>query len=96
MLQRDRTSNPGGDLDDPLQQAADNLGMESFVCRRSLGVLLLPPLPPSGYILHSGLFFHFKAFFKVIVGFGVSTFPLAVLVCALYFETCDHVIHCDV
>lgn len=86
VLQRDRTSKPGGDLGDPLQQVVDNLGMGSFVWHMSSGVLLLSPWPPFGYILHSGIFFfHFRAFFTVTLSFGVSTFPLAALVCATYF-----------
>ena len=96
VLQRDHTSKPGGNLGDPLQQAVDNLGMESFVSHMSLGVLLFSPWPPFGCILHSGSFFHYRAFFKVTLGFAVNTFPLTALVCATYFLSCDHVIHCNI
>ena len=96
VLQRDHTSKPGGNLGNPLQQAVDNLGMESFVSHMSLGVLLFSPWPPFGYILHSGSFFQFRAFFKVTLGFVVNTLPLTALVCATYFLSCDHVIHCNI
>ena len=58
-LQRGRTSKPGADLGDPLKQAVDNLGMESFVSRRYLGVPPFPPWSPLGYSLHSGNFLPF-------------------------------------